>query len=101
MGGTMRFSIFLCSVIVLAGCAGMKVVKPEDENKDAGALALDLSTGEPKLVSTYSCKLDSGNNRLSAIGKTEEEARKEVIARCRDRTVVSSCDASKVKCVKN
>jgi len=84
-----------------AGCAGVKVVNPKDQNKNAGTLALDLSNGRPKLVATYTCNLESMGNRFSAIGKTEADTRKEVVARCRDKTVLSFCKPGIATCVKN
>ncbi|MBO9667083.1 MAG: hypothetical protein J7501_09750 [Bdellovibrio sp.] len=77
----------------------MKVVNPEDE-KNKGALAVDYSDGI-KLVATYTCKLDSMGNHFSALGKSEEEASKEVLARCKDRTMINFCKAEKIKCFKN
>ncbi|WII71062.1 hypothetical protein QJS83_11375 [Bdellovibrio sp. 22V] len=90
----------LCLSVAMAGCAGMKVIDPnEPDNK--GTLALDMSGGSPKLVATYTCKLKSMGNRFSAVAKTEEEARKEVIAQCKDRTLLSVCEPDKVECAKN
>lgn len=94
-----KMLLTLC-VLVLAGCAGMKVINPNDQNKNEGTLALDTTNGF-KLVATYTCKLDSMGNRFSAIGKSEAEARDEVVARCRDKSVISFCKPEKATCIKN
>lgn len=85
----------------LVGCAGMKVVHPnKPDNK--GTLQVDYSGGSPKLVSTYTCTMVGANGkRVYAIGKSEEEARQEAIARCQDQTVISFCKVSKMSCEKN
>lgn len=88
------------SLILGVGC-GMKVIHPDDVNKNAGTLALDIEDGRPKLVETYSCNLKSMGNRFTAVKKTEDEARKEVLAMCKDRTLLSYCQSEKVTCVKN
>jgi hypothetical protein len=91
--------LFLAS---LTGCSGMKVIHPNDVNKDAGTKMLDLSGGTPRIVSTYTCKLLSvDGTRLSALGKTEADACKEVLAKCRDKTLMSVCKEDKVTCVSN
>ncbi|MDG0816262.1 hypothetical protein [Bdellovibrio svalbardensis] len=92
--------VLFLSVLSIVGCSGIKVINPNEEN-NAGTLAVDASGGQLKLVATYTCKLDSMGNRFSAVGKTEDEARKEVVARCHDRTLFSVCESDKVKCVKN
>ncbi|MBK7842238.1 MAG: hypothetical protein IPJ71_00880 [Bdellovibrionales bacterium] len=84
-----------------AGCSGLKVIHPNDENKDSGTKMLDLSEGSPKIVSTYTCKLQSMGHRVSAIGKTEKEARAEVLERCHDRTLISFCKEDKITCTQN
>lgn len=84
----------------LLGCAGLKVIHPEDE-KNAGTLALDVSEGQFKLVATYTCKLESMGNRFSSVGKSEEEARIDVVAKCQSRTLLSFCKPDKVTCAKN
>jgi hypothetical protein len=89
------------AVLSGAGCAGVKTVNPKEQNKNAGTLALDLSGGRPKLVATYTCNLESMGNRFSAIGKTEDDARKEAVAKCRDKTILSFCKPEKATCVKN
>lgn len=90
------------SFLLFLGCAGIKVVNPNDQNKNAGALALDLTNGKPKLVATYTCKIVASNgHRVSAIGKNEDEAKNEALAKCRDQTVVSFCEMKNVKCDKN
>lgn len=88
------------SCLLLTQCAGMKVVNPNEPNNQ-GTKQLDFSGGSIKVVDTYTCKLFSGGNRFSAVGKTEEEASKEVVARCHDRTLLSFCKAENVKCEKN
>jgi hypothetical protein len=84
------------------GC-GMKVVHPE-KNKDEGTKMVDWSGGIPKVVSTYSCSIvvvTNDNKKVTAIGKSEDEARKEVLAKCRDQTIISVCLEKNVKCVEN
>ncbi len=94
--------VFCSSVLLFLGCAGIKVINPNDQNKNEGTLALDLTSSKPKLVGTYTCKIVASNgNRVSAIGKSEEEARKEALAKCRDQTVISFCESKNVKCAKN
>jgi hypothetical protein len=85
------------------GC-GMKVVRPDEKDKNAGTKMVDWSGGKPKIVSTYSCSIvvvANNNEKVIAIGKTEDEARKEVLAKCRDQTLVSICLEKNVKCVAN
>jgi hypothetical protein len=94
-------------LIVLILCAftftacGLKVINPNDQNQNAGTLQLDTSSGSVKFVATYTCKLNSSGKRHSALGKTEEEARKEVLAKCKDHTVVSFCKEENITCEKN
>ncbi len=86
----------------LFGCAGMKVVNPNNKNENEGTKALDLSSGKLTVVDTYTCKIVASNGqRVSAIGKSEETARNEALAKCRDKTLVSFCDAKNLKCEKN
>ncbi len=87
-------------VLALAGCAGMKVVNP-NEQKEQETKMVDWSGGTPKIISPYNCKLESMGNKFSALGKTEEEAKTEVLARCRDKTVISFCKAENIACSKN
>lgn len=94
------FCIFIPYLIATAGCAGLKVIDPREPD-NTGTLALDVSEGQPRLVATYTCKMKSMGNRFSAIGKTEEEARKEVLARCQDKTLLSFCEKEKIECFKN
>ncbi len=82
-------------------CAGIKVINPNDQNENSGTLALDISGGQAKLLATYTCKLESVGTRISAVAKSEGEARNEVIAKCHDRTLFSICDSEKVTCEKN
>jgi len=82
----------------------MKVIRPDEKDKNAGTKMVDWSSGTPKVVSTYSCSIvvvADGNKKVIAIGKTEDEARKEVLAKCRDQTIVSVCLEKNVKCVQN
>ena len=96
----MRVLIVILFMAILASCAGMKVVNPEDPaTKNAGTMMFDASSG--KFVSTYTCQMLSGSGRVSAIGKTEEEARNETLAKCKDKTVISVCKPEKVTCSKN
>lgn len=99
----MKARIFYLSlfIVLLGGCAGMKVINPNrPDNK--GTLQVDYSSGTPKLVSTYTCTMVGANGkRVYAVGKSEEEARKEVIAKCQDQTVISFCNVSRLSCEKN
>lgn len=83
------------------GCAGMKVINPNDQNQEAGTKMVDFSGGSFKIVETYSCKIESMGHKVTAIGKTEKEARVEVLAKCKDRTVISFCKEDQISCVKN
>ena len=97
----MKHSVLLMGslLILLQGCAGMKVVHP-DRPSEKGTLAYDHQTG--KLVATYTCTMVGSNgNRVFATGKSEDDARKEAIAKCQDQTVVSFCKHSKISCEKN
>lgn len=91
----------LMILIFVMGCEGMKVVRPGDQNENQGTLAVDLSGGQLKLVGTYTCRLESQGAKLSAVGKSEPEARKEVLARCHDRTLISFCKEENIRCQKN
>ena len=96
----MRRLTFILFMALLIGCAGMKVVNPEyPATKNAGTMMFDASSG--KFVSTYTCQMMSSAGRVSAIGKTEDEARNETLARCKDRTVISFCKPEKISCSKN
>lgn len=99
----MAYQFLRNSLIVsaLVGCAGMKVIHPNDVNHNAGTMALDVTGGKIAIVETYSCKLESMGNRFTGVGKTEDEARREAVARCQDRTMLSFCKPEKAKCVKN
>lgn len=86
------------------GCSGMKVVRPDEKDKNAGTKMVDWSSGTPKIVSTYSCSIvtvANDNKKVIGIGKTEAEARKEVLAKCRDQSILSICLEKNVKCVQN
>jgi len=87
------------TLLTISGC-GLKVINPNEPN-NKGTLALDVSSGSPKLVGTYTCQLSSMGNRFSAVGKTEAEAKSEVVAKCKDRTLLSNCKADNAKCAKN
>lgn len=91
-----KFTVIVLTTYIAA--CGLKVVNPEDE-KNKGTMAVDWSKGE--IVSTYTCKLVGIGKTYQAVGKTEAEAKKEVIARCQDGTLISVCNADKVKCFKN
>jgi hypothetical protein len=93
--------ILIFSIFVFIGCAGLKVVNPNDQNQNAGTLSVDASGGQIKLVSTYTCKIESMGNKFSALDKTEDLARKEVLAKCRDKTILSFCMPENIKCFKN
>lgn len=89
------------AAFLMNGCASLKVVDP-NKPKNTGTLQLDLSSGAPKLVETYTCTMVGANGkRVHATGKTEEDARQEAIAKCQDQTMVSFCKSSKISCEKN
>lgn len=96
----MKKIVLVIMALSFFGC-GMKVINPNDQNPNEGTLAVDVSGGKLKLVSTYTCKLESVGNRFSAVGKTEAEAKNEVVAKCKDRTLISFCNPEKVTCIKN
>lgn len=89
--------------VLLMGCAGMKVVNPNDPaTKNAGTKALDLSNGFPKVVSTFTCSIVASNGkRVSAVGKSEAEAQKEALAKCHDESLVSFCLEKNLRCASN
>lgn len=95
------FFLFVLLTSFFCGCAGLKVIDPnKPDNK--GMLQVDYSGGSPKLVETYTCTMVGANGkRVYATGKSENEAREEVIARCQDQTVLSFCKISKISCEKN
>ncbi len=90
---------FLTLSFIAIGCAGVKVIDPND--KYADTKMLDVSGGNIKVINPYVCRMSSQGHRFSAIGKTEEEARTEVLARCQDRTLISICKASQITCTQN
>jgi hypothetical protein len=99
MNNKLHFLVFVASLV--SGCAGMKVVDPNKPN-NKGTLQLDYSEDGLKLVGTHTCAMVGANGRrVYATGKTEEEARKEAIAKCQDQMVVSFCKSSKMSCEKN
>ena len=90
---------FVGVISLLHGCAGIKVVHP-DQPKNEGTLAYDAKSG--KLVETFTCTMVAGNGkRVSVVGNSEDDARKEALAKCKDQTVISVCSADKVSCKKN
>lgn len=91
-----KFTVVVLSAYIAA--CGLKVINPEDE-KNKGTMAVDWSSGQ--VVSTYTCKLVGVGKTYRAVGKSEAEASKEVIARCKDGTLISVCNPDKVKCWKN
>ncbi len=76
MKSILTFPMFLLSLITLLNlsCAGIKVIHPNDQNKNEGTLALDLSSGTPKLVPTYTCKLYQGRGMVVTIGRAQAVA---------------------------
>lgn len=94
------FVLLIPFLLAISGCAGLKVIDPREPD-NTGTMALDVSDGRPRLVATYTCKMKSMGHRFSAIGKSEEEARKEVLARCQDKTLLSFCEKEKIECFKN
>lgn len=90
-------------LFLLSACSGMKVINPIDPaTQNAGTKAIDYSSGTPKIVSTFTCSIVASNGkRVSAIGKSEAEARTEALARCRDQTIVSFCLEKNLRCAPN
>ncbi len=97
-----KFILYVFSAVLLvAGCAGLKVVDP-NKPSNKGTLQLDLSSGSPKLVETYSCTMVGANGkRVHGLGKSENEAREQTLAKCQEQTLVSFCKVSKISCEKN
>jgi len=92
-------ALILCFVGPLQGCSSLTVVN-SDQQKQKGTLAYDYKTG--KLVATYSCTMVGANGkRVYATAKSEEDARKEVISKCQEQTLISFCNDSKINCQKN
>lgn len=86
-----NFLFFSFISFIVLSCSGLKIKNPEHSQND-GVKAIDWSGGMPKIVDTYSCSIVASNGqRVSAIGKSESEARKETLAKCRDKTIVSFC----------
>lgn len=80
------------------------MVRPEEKSKNAGTKMVDWSSGTLKIVSTFSCSIVTvmnDNKKITAIGKSEAEARKEVLEKCRAQTLLSVCLEKNVKCVQN
>lgn len=97
----MKISYVLLVALFLGGCAGVKVIDP-NKTDNKGTLQVDYSGGSPKLVSTYTCTMVGANGkRVYAIGKSENEARQEAIAKCQDQTLISFCKVAKMSCEKN
>ncbi len=91
--------LFLASLLILFNGCGLKVINPHRPD-EKGTLMLDHETG--KLVGTFTCTMVGGNGkRLYATGKSEAEARKEVLAKCQSETLISFCKDSKMSCDKN
>ena len=97
-----KFFIFVCLycfTFLLTSCAGVKVIHPKDKNENAGTMALDKNG---KLVKTFTCSVVASNGqRVSAIGRTKDEARENALAECRSKTVISFCSPKNTKCVSN
>lgn len=95
-----RYLIIACSfTFFLTSCAGVKVIHPKDQNKNEGTLALDKNG---KLVGTFTCSVVASNGkRVSAIGTSIDEARENVLSKCRSKTIISVCLAKNTKCVSN
>jgi len=93
--------LFSAIVMLSLSACGLKVINPNNKNPNEGTLALDVDNVGVKVVSTYSCKVESMGNRFWGMGKTEEDARNEVMAKCRDKTMISFCKVENVTCVKN
>jgi hypothetical protein len=97
----LEFGILGLLCLGLLNCSGVKVVNP-DQTKDSGTKMVDWSGGVPKVVSTYSCSIVASNGkRVSALGKSEAEARQEALAKCRDQTLASFCLEKNLSCVQN
>lgn len=95
------FFIFASVAALTSGCSGLKVIDPNKPDTK-GTLQVDYSDGGIKLVGTYTCTMVGANGkRVYATAKSEEEARKEAIAKCQSETVVSFCNVSKISCQKN
>lgn len=99
----MKKATLLTSLILFftVGCSGLKVINPNDQNKDQGTLALDTTDGKLNLVPTFTCKVESMGSKFSAVGKDQTAATNEVIAKCRNKTALSFCKFEKVTCQKN
>lgn len=97
-----KFNLLLVTAaILISGCSALKVVDP-NKPKTEGTLQVDYSGGSLKLVGTYTCTMVGANGRrVYATGKSEEEARKEALAKCQSETAVSFCNHSKMACEKN
>lgn len=84
----LNFALVGCFTLLLASCAGVKVIHPNDKY-----------AGPP---GTFTCSIVASNGkRVYATEKTENEARNEALARCRDKTIISSCQSKNTKCVRN
>jgi hypothetical protein len=82
------FARIISFTMLLTSCSGVKVINPNDKNR-----------GE---AGTFTCSIVASNGkRVYANGKTEDEARNEALARCRDKTIISSCQTKNTKCVRN
>lgn len=88
-------------LLFISGCSGMKVNYPQDKDQDSNTKVLSLSEGKLQIIDPYVCRLKSQGKHFSALGKTENEARQEVLAKCKDRTLISFCKPDKISCSKN
>lgn len=81
----LKVTHLVCLISFLASCAGVKVIHPNDKKEN--------------VVKTYTCSIVASNGkRVSAVGKTLDEARDEALARCRDKTIISVCLPKNTKC---
>lgn len=79
---------YLLFALLLTSCAGVKVIHPNDKHKGPAG--------------TFTCSIVASNGkRVFATDKTEDAARNEALARCRDKTIISSCMSKNTQCVRN
>jgi hypothetical protein len=94
--------LFLLSSAILSGCAGIKVINPNDpEQKEANTKMVDWSGGKPTIVTPYRCRMNSMGKKYFALGVTEEEARKATIGKCRDDALINFCKEEDITCEQN
>ncbi|MCM2351552.1 MAG: hypothetical protein NDI69_16130 [Bacteriovoracaceae bacterium] len=90
----LKFACIGCLTLLLTSCAGVKVIHPNQQNKNAGTMALDK---DGRSVGTYTCNIVASNGRrVSVIGGSEAEARQEALAKCQDKTLISFCASKNV-----